>query len=189
MSYTPPGTEIINNEMWLIDYSSNGCNNNPFTGCWVEAGVQASQDNAFEHFFWAEVRPGGAYFETRLPMATPGTTSNVFMTLEAAQDYSHWLISIVSPQQSFAYSITRNWGSATMFPANVNIGAELSGTVGGHSDKAYWLSNEWRDAPGNWHYQDTPGTLPQPANPPWGGWEIAPPSSTYPGGAFAAITP
>lgn len=149
MSYSGPGTEIINNEMWLIDYSSDGCYNNPYTGCWVKAGVQASQDMTYMHFFWAGVQPGGAYREQPLSMATPGTNSNLFLVLEAAQDYSHWLISMVSPTQSFTYSITRDWGAGVMYPNVIDIGEELSGASGGRSEIAYWFANEWRDPPGN----------------------------------------
>lgn len=191
MSYSGKGGEIINNEMWLIDESSPGCGNNAFSGCWIEAGVQASQSSSAEHFFWAEVVQGGYYSETDMLMQSPGAYSNTFITVQAQQNYSNWLIQMVNPVENFNFSTSVTWGNASMQPNRIDIGEELSGSSGAHSDSAYWYYNEWRDQCCNWYYQDTAPAVftDHPSGtPPYGYW-VNPAAPGNGGGEFTANTP
>jgi hypothetical protein len=171
---------FLNNEMWLVDNQTQGCVNNQYGQCWVEAGFQAQDGGGNPIWFWADSRP-----------LQSNTYNNHFLNQADSGDFEHFMI--IKDSRNGAQGVFQVWiyndslsvlfqGTSTnnnISPNIIHIGTELAGTNGASSALAQFSRNIWAVKPLGadytfWYNRQTDEGSLINQNPPSASWLINP---------------
>jgi hypothetical protein len=180
---------FLNNEMWLVDYATPACVNNPFQACWVEAGFHAFAGEGNPYYFWADSRPmnSNTYNNHFLDQADLADFEHLMIIQDARGSAGVYQVWIYNDSGSTFYNGQST--SNTMSANAIHIGMELAGTTGGSAGQAQFLKNIWAVKPlGSdftfWYNIQTDNGSVRSDGPPTGAWLINPPAPNPPGGGL-----
>lgn len=173
---------FINNEMWLIDSTTQSCRSSPTLDCLVEAGYQASQGGV--HYFVEEHFTDHRLFHAMGYIPTDGTGdfgSNATILLEQAS-YGQYYIEVRNPHRYIS-----GYSAVSMTPEHIDIGQEISSDTSGiFANPASWNRNIYIQDYQN-HYQTSDGSG-IPIDPPSRAYWQPPASQSSTGGTWIACT-
>jgi hypothetical protein len=181
---------FVDDEIWLVDDKTSGCQSNGFGMCWVEAGSIATE-NSGAVFFWADSRPlTSSVFNLHLLGGTDpaGTTDHYMIVKDARGPAGIFQLWIYNDSLSTLYNGTST--SNTMSGNRIIIGQELAGTNGASAGNANFTRNIWAVQTLGpeyvfWYNRQTTNVTPTSQNPPFGAWTVNPSSPPPPeGGQF-----
>jgi hypothetical protein len=184
---------FVDDEIWLVDDNSSGCQSNGFGMCWVEAGYIATEGSS-KVYFWADARPTtSSTFNLHLLGGTdPAGVNDHFMLIKDGRvSPQTFLVFIYNDSLSTLYNGTSAISSGTPMKGNrIIIGSELAGSSGASADNANFTRNIWAvQALGPeyvfWYNRQTTKGSVTSASPPTGSWTVDPASPPPPeGGQF-----
>jgi hypothetical protein len=195
---------FVDDEIWLIDRSSNNCTTNDFGMCWVEAGTTANEGSS-PQFFWADGRPGtGNTFNSHyLGNADPvGTVDHYMLVKDGRSSPNNYLIFIYNDSQSTLYngvsSVVNAGGCGNTPPqmvgTEIDIGQELAGSppsnreasaTTAHFTRNIWAVQALDSAYVFWYNAQTAAGGVRSDNPPFASWAQNPGAAGAPeGGDF-----
>jgi hypothetical protein len=175
---------FVDNEIWLVDFASDGCTSNKYGWCWVEAGTAFPDGEDRAYYFWADGRPlkSSTYnFRFLGPADDVGVTSH-YMLLKDARESKTDVFQVWVYNDSFSTLYNGTSTNNAMRGNRIIIGQELAGTQNASADPTNFSRNIWAvQALGQeyvfWYKaQTTRGVLGmvRSDNPPSAEWTIDP---------------
>lgn len=144
--------------------------------CWIEAEYKAFGAGRYagtERWVWADVRPGGVYFEHDLNVLAPndyGHFAGLYIVQETSPTTT-WHIEIIGNSTSYYDEYSTN---NRMYPDSIRIGLELSGTGGWSAPVAHFRANGWFNGARNINWQGNAGRKDSQTYPAYGNWASLP---------------
>lgn len=180
---------FVDDEIWLVDAGTAGCQNNGIGVCWVEAGSIAVEGSG-QVYFWADSRPlTSSTFNLHLlgPTDSAGTNDHYMIIKDGRGGPGIFQIWIYNDGLSTLYQGTST--SNTMTGRRIDIGQELAGTSGASAGTANLTRNIWAvQALGPeyvfWYNRQVNDGGVGSANPPFASWAVHPSSPPPEGGRF-----
>ena len=182
---------FVDDEIWLIDTKTSGCNSNGFGVCWVEAGYFFTDGSSNAQFFWADGRPlTSSTFNLHILGTTDpvGTTDHYMIIKDGRGGAGIFQVWVYNDGLSTLYQGTST--SNTMSGNRIDIGQELAGTKDASAGTANFTRNIWAvQVLGPeyvfWYNRQTDKGSVGSANPPSASWMVDPASPPPPeGGQF-----
>jgi hypothetical protein len=182
---------FVDNEIWLVDDSTEECKSNPYKQCWVEAGYVSEDGSQDPQFFWAEFPPGKQFALHLIGNRDPVGVIDHFMIIKDGRATPNpFLIFIYNNDLSSLFGGTSIATGNPMRANKIIIGQELAGNQNAFADDADFTRNIWAvQALGPeyvfWYAAQTAKGTVQSDNPPFATWTIDPATTGAPeGGQF-----
>lgn len=182
---------FVDDEIWLTDTNTAGCQANPYGTCWVEAGYFFTDGSNNAQFFWADSRPmNTSTFNLHVlgPTDPVGVVDHFMIIKDGRGNPGVFQVWIYNDSLSTLYNGTST--SNGMSGATIIIGQELAGQQNASAGNANFTRNIWAvQVLGPeyvfWYNRQTDQGSVRSDGPPFASWTIDPSSPPPPeGGQF-----
>jgi hypothetical protein len=174
-----PGDGVLTNEIWLVDFFSNGCSVNNI--CWVEVGYIL--DDKYRHFgldphfVWAERAPNGVYHEHALGRVPDNYLGRKVLLVIRKTGPDTWEASVHPPAEFEGDPVLAGLSlSNAMAPHRVHIGMEMVGTSGAVAEPVTFTGHAFKVTTSPFIFILSADGVVRSDNPPRGTW-LSPPSA------------
>lgn len=190
------GDGKANIELWLNAPVPGGqtcpINGTQYAGCWVELGAKAGGPQCKTNvpcYFWNDLRPCNACYNnyyTHYISDIPGSDYNNQTDLRIERSSgSSFAMSLQSRNLQWSDSSTGN----SMYPNDIEIGAEVAGTSGAHIGSTSFRNNSWKPVGANYYNFQTANGNPTVNSPVSAYWSTTPSTPNSTGGTWSLSCP
>lgn len=186
---TPSSSSHINSVLWVRDRDGvTDCSilGIPIDTAWIEVGYWAK--GSTQQFYWADCRAGASYYEGAFGTVTASDKyqPNYFQIRRNANSSTYWFVQISAVSNSWSLVSASN----SMWPDQIEIGAELTGSSGaimysGHTTNNRYIHYGSSSTP-SYYYQIRDGDGKTQNSPLVSGWTTGAPAPGGTGGDWYA---